>query len=206
MRHGLADDVRPAHHDRFHSFKRGRHGLGEDEAPKWRARHQRPLARRQPARVDRVKAVHILGWVDCLQHLRSVDMLGERQLHENAINGVIRVKPRDQREQLRLARFGGQTMLEGSHAGFHGLLGLGPDINLACRVFANQHNRKPRLYAMLLFQARHSSGHPAAQLGRDLFSVDDLCFRHVYPLRPAVLANPADCFPRLRQETISGLA
>ena len=104
------------------------------------------------------------------------------------------VKLRDQREQLGLARFGGETMLERAHAGFFRLLGLGPDINLASRVFANQYNRKPRHYAMLLLQARDSSGHPAAQVRRDLFSVDDLCFRHLYPLRPAVLANPADCF------------
>ena len=62
----------------------------------------------------------------------------------------IRVEPRNEREQLRLAGFGWQAMLERAHAGFHGLLGLGADINLARRVFANQHNRKPRRDAVLL--------------------------------------------------------
>ncbi len=67
-------------------------------------------------------------------------MPGQRQLHQNAVDGGVVVQALDQVEKLALRRRFRQVMLNGVKTAFLGLAALGSDIDLACRVFADNHH------------------------------------------------------------------
>ena len=76
-------------------------------------------------------------------------------------------------QQLFLGGFGGQQELEALHAAGEGLLALAADIDLARRVFADQHHRKARLAPGGFLETGGDLRHFAAQgLGKSL-AVDD---------------------------------
>ena len=56
----------------------------------------------QPADIDRVEAVHVLGRVDRLDHRAGADLLGQRQLHQDAVHRRVGIEPRDHRQQFGL--------------------------------------------------------------------------------------------------------
>ena len=56
------------------------------------------------AHVHRMKAVHVLGGIDPIEHLLGVDVLRQRQLDQDAVNRGIGVEPVDDRQQLGLGR------------------------------------------------------------------------------------------------------
>jgi hypothetical protein len=64
----------------------------------------------EPAGVDGVEAVHVLGRVDGHEDLRRVDVLRQRQLHEDAVHVGIRVESVDDAEQLVLRRVSGSVI------------------------------------------------------------------------------------------------
>ena len=59
-----------------------------------------PLRREQPADIDRMKAVDVLGDVDRLDHARGIDLRRQRQLHQDAVHGGIAVERIDPCQQL----------------------------------------------------------------------------------------------------------
>ena len=87
-----------------------------------------------------MEAVHVLGGVDGAQHLGGIDAVRQRQLHQDAMHRRVAVQAVHQRQQLRLARVGGQVVLEGGHAGGLRLAVLVADIDGARRVLADQHH------------------------------------------------------------------
>ena len=48
----------------------------------------------QPADIDRVEAVHVLGRVDRLDHRAGADMRRQRQLHQDAVHRIVGVQAR----------------------------------------------------------------------------------------------------------------
>ena len=73
-----------------------------------------------------------------------VDLLRQRQLHEDAVDRWVGVEPVDQRQQIGLAGVGGQAVLEALHPGLDRRLALVADIDLARRILADQHDRQAR--------------------------------------------------------------
>jgi hypothetical protein len=73
-----------------------------------------------------------------------------------------------------------QHVLERRHAGFLGQLVLAADIDLARRIAADQHHRKPRNYPVLTLYPRNLGSDPAAQFGGNEFSIDN-SGRHLDP-------------------------
>ena len=149
LRHRLADDVGAADHHRFEAGERGMHGLRQHDAAERRARHQRRQAGGEPPGVDRMEAVDVLRRIDGVEHLLGVDLLRQRQLHQDAVHRRIGVELFDQRHQLGLADAVRQPMIERLHAGFVGRLGLAADIGLARRIVAGQNDREPGRDAVL---------------------------------------------------------
>jgi len=49
-----------------------------------------------------VKAVHVLVWVDALEHDALVNVVRQRQLHQYAVNLRVRVEVADEGEKLIL--------------------------------------------------------------------------------------------------------
>ncbi len=81
-----ADNIRCAHHHRFFAlhihavgFQERHHAFGRAGA------HQRHFYH-QTADVVRVEAVHIFVRQNALEHGLAVDLLGQWQLHQNAVH------------------------------------------------------------------------------------------------------------------------
>ena len=159
----------------------GVHGTGKSSgAPEF--------DRAQPADIQRMEAVDILGRIDGQQHLRGVDVLGQRQLHQDAVHGLVGVEPGDQRQQLGFGRALGQAMIEARHAELGRELALAADIDLARRVLADQHRCQARLGPAGGDQRLDARADALAQAGRVGLAVYEFRFSHLSPQTP--LPNP----------------
>ena len=87
-----------------------------------------------------MKAVHILFREDTLDHSLLVDMPRQRQLHQDAMDGWVRIKLVQQRQKVRLGRIVSQPVMEGGYACFFARLDLVADVDLAGRVFTHKHH------------------------------------------------------------------
>ena len=99
------------------------------------------------ADVDRVKAVHVLGRDDRVEHPLAVDVLRQRELHQEAVDPGIGVEPLDHREQLGLGASLGQADGLRVHPRLVARLALGLHVDLARRVLADDHHRQAGLPA-----------------------------------------------------------
>ena len=173
--HRLADDIGAADHHRLEARQRRMHRLRQHDAAKRRAWRQRRQAGGKPAGIDRMKAIDVLPRIDGIQHLLGIDLLRQRQLHQDAMHRRVGVELLHQRHQFGLVDAVRQPMIERLHAGFLRRLGLAADIGLARRIVAGQHDRKPGRNAMLRGETFHLARDPDAKLRRDRLAVDDLC-------------------------------
>lgn len=121
-----------------------------------------------------MKAVDILGRIDRVDDRIGIDMRGQRQLHQNAVNRRVGIQLRDQRQQLHFGRFSGQLVLETRHAGWNGLNALVADINGAGQIVSYQHHCQSWHDALFRIQYGNGSGDLLAQAGGNGFSVDQM--------------------------------
>ncbi len=84
-----------------------------------------------------METVHILAGADAGDHRLLVKMVGQRKLHENAVDSFIGIELIDQRKKGFLARVGCKPMFEALHARGQGRLMLAAHIDLAGRVLAH---------------------------------------------------------------------
>ena len=98
----------------------------------------------QPADIDRVETVDILCRVNRRDHPLRLDRLGERQLHQDAVDPLIGIEPADQIEDRREIGIGRQAELEGRDPGLGAGAPLAADVDLAGRVVADQHCSETR--------------------------------------------------------------
>jgi hypothetical protein len=138
------------------------------------ARHHGFLARRQQADIGNVKAVDVLGGIDRVDHLVGVNVARQRQLHEDAVHLRRGVELFHQRQQVGLGGVGVELVLVGIHPRLDRHPALGADIDLAGRVLAHQHHRKPRRDAVRVFQMRNMAGDVFPKFRGVSFPVDDL--------------------------------
>ena len=110
-----------------------------------------------------MKAVNVLSRINSSDYRLIVDMRGQRQLHQYAVDRIIGVKPLNQRDQIALRNIIRQAVFEAFHPGFHGRLLFRSDINLACRIIADEHDRKTGLAAGCFGKTRHASCHALTQ-------------------------------------------
>ncbi|MNT93800.1 hypothetical protein D3C72_2353580 [compost metagenome] len=95
-----------------------------------------------------MEAVDVLGRVDGLQHRGFVDVLGQRQLHQDAVHRGVAIQLGDQRQHLGGAGLGRQAVFEGADARLAGAQHLVAHVHVAGRVVADQHHRQRRLDAL----------------------------------------------------------
>ena len=74
-----------------------------------RARTQHRALQHQPADVVRMEAVDVLARIDALGHALRIDLLRQRQLHQDAVDRGIGVERVDQRQQLGFRRVAGRS-------------------------------------------------------------------------------------------------
>ena len=116
----------------------------QDHAAVWRARTQPRPFQDQAAEVVRMKGVDVLVGMNALGDLVDMDMLGQRQLHENALHHWVGIKAIDEREQFRLRGRGGQVERQRSHADVVGDLALVAHVDHRRRVLTDEDDGEPR--------------------------------------------------------------
>ncbi|MCY1225554.1 hypothetical protein D9M72_377520 [compost metagenome] len=121
------------------------------------------IARRELAGIDDMQAVDVLFRKDRLDDRLGVQVLRQRQLHEDAVNGGIRIELRNQRGEFFLRGCLRQGVLDRQEAALLGHLALRGNIGVACRIVADDHDGK----------ACANTGIRLERLGRGLHSLDD---------------------------------
>jgi hypothetical protein len=150
------------------------------------AGHKAGQADGEAACVDDVEPVDILVRVDRGEHRIGVDLVRERQLDQDAVNGRIGVEAKHQFEQYGLLGVGRQAVFEGAHAGGGGLAGLVAHIDLACRIIADQNHGEAGV-AAALDQGCDLDRQVGEQAGCDGAAVNAFCLDHAFSrLRPGM--------------------
>src|SRR5205807_9480323 len=84
-RHGLADDVAAAEDDGVSALDLDFVAAQNFHAARGSARDQAGTSADEAAEIDGVEAVHIFGGVDGFKNALGIDLLGKRELDENAV-------------------------------------------------------------------------------------------------------------------------
>ena len=138
--HGPADDVRTADHHRFEPAEIAKLILQQHQATQRRAGHEAVQAYAQPPGVDDVEPIDVFVRIDRGDHLPFVHVLGQGQLDENAVHVRIRVESDNAFEQFAFGCIGRELEFEACHIGFGARLRFRADVNLAGRIFSDQHH------------------------------------------------------------------
>ena len=125
-----------------------------------------------------MEAVDILVRVDGVDDGLFLDVIGQGQLHQDAVHRPIGIQFGDEIEQVRLARVDVQSVLEALHAAGDGLLALVADIDLAGGILADENDGEAGRQAVGLFQGANRLRNSRAQRFREGLAVDDVLFSH----------------------------
>ena len=106
-------------------------------------------------------------------HRMFPNLLRERELHQEAIDARVLVQSPHEPEQRFLRSAGVEAMLEGSHSGLPGLSHLVAHVDLARRVFADQHHRESGSDRVHVMQADDLPAKPVAQVCGEGLAVDE---------------------------------
>ena len=166
--HAAADD----HGIRARRFNAGR--LQQPHAAQRGAGHKTGfILQHQLGDVLRVEAVHILGGVYFQDHGRLVDMGGRRALHQNAVDGGVRIQVTDDLEQFFLGGIRGENDFTGVHSQLRAFFHFGIHIHLGGGVLPHQNHGQAGRYS-LFPEPGNVLSNLFQHLGGYLFSVDDL--------------------------------
>ncbi len=89
-----------------------------------------------------MKAVHILMRINRGNDFIRGNMLRQRKLNQNTMNGFIPVQIMDQFQQICFGRVRGEPVFPGKESHFFTGLGFSPHIDLRGRIFADKNHRK----------------------------------------------------------------
>ena len=127
----------------------------------------------EPAGVERVQPVDVLGRIDRRDDGERVEMRRQRQLHEDAVDRVVGVQLGDELHQLVLGRRLGQDMLEADHADLARRLALAAHVDAARRVVADEHDGEAGGWPTCSARRGDRGGDPLAEAGGIGLAVDD---------------------------------
>jgi hypothetical protein len=130
-----------------------------------------------------VEAIHVLAGIDAQQYPAGIDMLGKRQLDQNAVDLGIRVQAVHQGQEVgltQLRRPGDRLVIE---TGFVTRLPFHADVRRRGRILAHQHGGQPRGHSPLL-ERRDLGAQLRPHRLADGRSVDDLSVQSRSPSFP----------------------
>ena len=127
-----------------------------------------------------MESVHVFFFVDGGNDAVFVDVIRQRQLHQDAVHALIGIQVGNQRQQLLLGNAGRPQ--DGGILDSHDLAGLtlAPHIGLAGRVLPYQNHHQMRHAAIFLREQGHLLRHFGLHLGREFFSTDYPCHTHEF--------------------------
>ena len=171
--HGFAHDVAAANHNRvfaaqvvvnaFEHF----HAAIRCAGPKARLPHH------ERTRAADMKTIHIFEGRNGFDHLVGIDVVGQGQLNQNAMNSRVLVEGRHAGQQLGLGQGGRVSLEHRMHAGVFAGLDLVAHIHLTGRVVAHQNHGQAGGDALGL-EARYALRNLGAKLLRKGVTVDQL--------------------------------
>ena len=94
-----------------------------------------------------MESVYVFGRIDRQQDLLGVDVRGQRQLHQDAVDFVAAVQAGDEREQFFGSHAFGGRVLFAVEADFLGTLHLAAHVDLRRGVVPDQHHGEPGTHA-----------------------------------------------------------
>ena len=174
QRHRAANDVRRADDDAVAALHRHADVLEHPHHAVGRAGADQRVALGKAADVVRVEAVDILAWVDALHHLGLADVLGQRQLHEDAVDRRVGVQAVDVRQELRLGGRARQVDGDGVDAAISAGGALVAHIDLRGGIVAHHHHREPRRPVAACDPFGDPGADARAHGGSDGLAVNDL--------------------------------
>ena len=124
----------------------------------------------EETRVRGGEAVDILGRVDQPDELVLVEVVGQRELEQDAVHAVVGVQVADQLGELLRRHVAAGLVVERLDAHLGGVLALHAHVDGGGRVVADQDRREARLAVHRIDLALHLLAH----LGGDRLAVDDL--------------------------------
>jgi hypothetical protein len=147
-----------------------------------RAGHERirGIAGRKLADVNVMKAIDVLRRCDRLRYPLFVQVIGQRQLHENAVDTLILIERRDEIEHVLLGHVDGQRVPDRMEAASFRRALLVSYVYLARRVLTDDDHCKARLDAVIARQRRRFFRDLFRQFGRLCLAVDTNCTGHEY--------------------------
>ena len=96
----LSHDVATANHHRILSRDRQLAALQDFDDPRRRARNQARLPGLQPAYADRMKAIYVLVGTHCFEQQLGVNLRGQWQLNQDAVDILACIQLVDQGQHL----------------------------------------------------------------------------------------------------------
>ena len=161
-----------------------------------RARHQEvgiegAAAAEQPADVERMKAVDVLRRIDRIEHARGVDLVGQRQLDQDAVHRGVGVERAQPGEQVALADVSRQLEQSAVDADLGGHSRLGAHVGPARRMVADQDHPQAGRTAVAGGESVDLGGDLGAQLRGRRLAVDDPRPAHVAPASSSWAASMA---------------
>src|SRR5690606_8351563 len=99
---GLPDDVRAAKDDGVLAGDLDLTALQELHDSCRRGRHEGRVADQHTTHIFGMESIYILRWIDGVDDLFLVDVIGEGELDEDAVHRVVGVQALDDGKQLRL--------------------------------------------------------------------------------------------------------
>ena len=172
FRNGQPHDITaPDHHGTLAGDLHAR-GLQHLDDPLRRAGQRAGLLLPQRRHIERMETVHVLRLVDGGDHLLLVDMLRQRQLHQNPVHLRIGVQSGDDSEQLLLGDRLGLADRRVANAHLGRSLGLARHITHAGGVLAHENHHQMRHTPVFRGKVLHLLRHLGLQPGRQLFSAD----------------------------------
>ena len=89
-----------------------------------------------------METVDILARVDAVDELRGIAAIGQRQLHQDAVDSGVGVEPVDQRQQFGIAGIRRQVEVDGADTDLFRRSALVAHVHAGSRVAADQHHRQ----------------------------------------------------------------
>mmetsp|Transcript_25851 Transcript_25851/g.63615 ORF Transcript_25851/g.63615 Transcript_25851/m.63615 type:complete len:353 (-) Transcript_25851:38-1096(-) len=171
-----AHDVAAPHHHGVLALELHAAALQQHDAALGRARHEQRLValHAQRADVQRVEPVHVLAQADGAQDLLLVHVLGQRQLHQDAVARWVRVEVAHHLEHLLLRGALRHLVVERHDAGLVARLALHAHVRLAVRPAAHDHHRQPRHLPVLLLHGGNLRRYLQPDRAGDRLAIDDL--------------------------------
>ena len=132
------------------------------------------LVEPEAADVDRVEAVDVLVGIDAVEHPLLVDLPGERELHQDAVDRVLGVELVEQGEELVLGGLGGEPEGAAQHADLGAALDLAAHVGLGGGIVADQHGDELRRPGARREHLADACRHLGADLGGGRLAVQDV--------------------------------